>query len=264
MQPYMSADNHEKTASRLDRTALKEEGRYNPYAKMNGGVCRGQPGPTEDVCWTSLINPTEQYLKHAEEYRKLAAEHRAAAKTLRDAESRACAGIGEEDRDETIFDHVEDILRVEPLRGGISPYLKDPVTEGVVVTFRAVPGMTVAWLQRVVDCQLARNAALGYEVPQMPNCLLVPKGVRATVSPAADGFAVTVRAPDKATAEELFRRADNLTTAVRTAAQPSDAPASGDAAPAETPAASPAAPAPAAPDPAPAPAAPAPEAPATK
>jgi hypothetical protein len=243
IQPYMSVAGHETTAKHFDQTAQREETRYNPYARLNGGMCRGAPAPGEDVCWTSLVNPTEQYLKHAEEHRKLAAEHRAAAKTLRDAESRACAGIADEDRDESLFDHRDDILRIDPLRGGVGPYLKDPATEGVVVTFRPVPGMTVPWLQRVVDCQLARNAALGNDVPQLTHCLLVPKGVRATVSAVADGFAVTIRAGDKATAEELFRRADALAALVRAAAAPVQEPPP-ETTPVETPAAPPPAPSP--------------------
>jgi hypothetical protein len=219
MRPYMSAAGHETTAATLEERARKQEGRFDPNARLNNGMCRGRPRSNngDDVCWTSLVNPTDQHLKHAAEHRRLAADHRAAAKTLRDAEMRACSGIADDDRDESPFNHKEDILRVEPLRGGVTRYLNEPWTEGVVVTFREVPGMTAEWLQHVVDCQLARNAALGNDVPQEPTCLLVPKGVRASVAAVPDGFAVTVRAGDNTTAEELFRRADalNVTTVRR-------------------------------------------------
>lgn len=214
IRPYMSAAKHEETAADYDERARVIEKHYNPGAQMNGGMCRGQPRTAHnDICWTSVVNPTEKYLAHAKEHHRLAAEHRAAARTLRDAEARSCVGLNDADRDESLFDHREDILRVEPLHGGVSRYLNAPWTEGVVVTFRPVPGLTAEWLQHVVDCHLARNAALGHEVPQLPYCLLVPKGVRATASAVPDGFAVTIVTNDKAAAEELFRRADALTAA---------------------------------------------------
>jgi hypothetical protein len=46
-----------------------------------------------------------------------------------------------------------------------------------IVMFRARPSMTAEWLQRVVDCHPARNAALGHVVLDLPDCPLVPKGV---------------------------------------------------------------------------------------
>lgn len=70
--------------------------------------------------------------------------------------------------------------------------------------------MTVPWLQRLVDCHLARNAALGHDVPEMPYCPLVPRGVSARVSAVDRGFAVDVRAEDPATAQEILRRARGL------------------------------------------------------
>jgi hypothetical protein len=208
MSPYLSTSEHEITAARLDRVAAAEDSRYDPLRRT--GFCHGRIRNGDDVCWTSLVNPTERYRRHAEEHREEAAAHRLAAGALRAAEASACVGIGQADRDESPFDHVEDIVRVEPLRGGVSRYLEAPQTEGVVVTFRPVPGLTVFWLQHVIDCQIARNAALGNDVTRFKRCLLVPRGVQATVSAAPEGFAVTIRAHDRETAEELFRRADRL------------------------------------------------------
>jgi hypothetical protein len=68
----------------------------------------------------------------------------------------------------------------------------------------------VQWLQRLVDCHLARNAALGHDVPEMPYCPLVPKGVTASVAPTTTGFAISVRADDTDTANEVLRRARML------------------------------------------------------
>ncbi|MCI0570459.1 MAG: hypothetical protein L0Y66_06885 [Myxococcaceae bacterium] len=110
------------------------------------------------------------------------------------------------------FEHVEDIASVEELiirTGGpkVGPTAK---LVGATVTFRAVPGMTAEWLQRVVDCHLARNAALGHVVPEMPDCPLVPKGVQAQVRSTGSGFAVEIRSDDPATAREILSRAQRL------------------------------------------------------
>lgn len=206
VRPYLSVAEHETTAATLERSADEHTSRFVPASRES--ACRAGRHAA-DACWTSVTNPTAAYLKHASEHRRLAAEHRAAARALRDAEASACAGIADEDRDESPFDHREDVLRVEPLLGADAA----PWTEGVVVTFRPIPGMTAPWLQRVVDCQIARNAALGNDVPDSPHCLLVPKGVRAVVTAVPEGFAVTIRAPDRSTAEEIFRRADALIAA---------------------------------------------------
>jgi hypothetical protein len=78
------------------------------------------------------------------------------------------------------------------------------------VIFRALPGMTAEWLQRLVDCHLARNAALGHDAPEMPFCPLVPKGVAATVTSTGSGFADAVRAGDTDVANDVLRRARAL------------------------------------------------------
>jgi hypothetical protein len=116
-----------------------------------------------------------------------------------------------DDRDMSPFDHREDITSVVALTtsgGGI--LTSKPRTLGAVVTFRAVPGMTAEWLQRVVDCHLARNASLGNDVPEMPSCPLVPKGVAARVASTGDGFAVSIQAEDSKTAQEVLSRAQQL------------------------------------------------------
>ena len=141
----------------------------------------------------------------------MAADHRAASQALRDAEARACVGLSDDDRDTSPFAHREDISSVEPLTDNVSSgkgqYAR---MAGAVITFRAVPGMTAQWLQRVVDCHVARNAALGHDVPEMPYCPLVPKNVAAQVTATSAGFAVAVRSDDVDTAKEVLRRARTL------------------------------------------------------
>ena len=72
------------------------------------------------ICWTSVGHPTPETRQRAEMHRKMAADHRAASQTLRDAEARACVGIPERDRDESPFQHREDIEDVAPLYAPLS------------------------------------------------------------------------------------------------------------------------------------------------
>jgi len=106
----------------------------------------------------------------------------------------------------------DDIDKVEPLvvnerfglpgKGGSHGKM-----EGAVVTLRATRGMTAQWLQRLVDCQLARNSALGHT--EMPSCPLLPNA-SARVTETNTGFAVTIRSGDPSTAEHVLERARSL------------------------------------------------------
>jgi hypothetical protein len=70
--------------------------------------------------------------------------------------------------------------------------------------------MTTEWLQRVVDCHLARNASLGHVVLDMPDCPLVPKGVQARVKSTESLLAVEIRSDDNEISREILLRAMRL------------------------------------------------------
>ena len=215
-----SVAQHELNAAVEEKAERVHAASYDADASAPAVECGVTGRSDRDRCWTSTANPTAEHRRDAELHRKRAADHRAASLALRDAEGRACAGISESDRDESPFHHTEDITSIEPLSVYVGPSTGSagPAQyprsarhlEGAVVEFRAVPGMTVEWLQRVVDCHLARNAALGHEVPEMSYCPLVPKGVEATVTSAHGGFAVTMRSPVPAVADEILRRSRAL------------------------------------------------------
>ncbi len=216
-QPHdMSSAQHEAMAENEEKTAQLHTTQYDPNASVKKERCSaGSARVAADVggCWTSVTNPTSEHLHEAKKHQKMAADHRTGSQALRDAEGRACIGLSDDDRDMSPFDHRQDIASVEPLTVGTTSGKSQSVrTEGAIVTFRAVPGMTAQWLQRVVGCHLARNAALGHDVPEMAYCPLVPKGATARVSGTDAGFAVAIRADDSQTAQEILRRARALTS----------------------------------------------------
>jgi len=210
-QPHdASVAHHDEMARSADQAASAHAAKYDPNARddiqrcVYGGVSGGP------ACFASTRNPTAEHRVEADKYSRMAADHRAASQALRDAEARACVGLADRDRDMSPFAHREDIASVEPLSASASAPGTAPRVEGALITFRAIPGMTIAWLQRIVDCHVARNAALGHDVPEMAFCPLVPNHVTATVTQASGGFAVAVRSDDPATSQEILKRARTL------------------------------------------------------
>ncbi len=213
-QPHdMSATDHEAAANEHDQLAHAHAVQYDPKASGDHSECaaRGRADDTGAGCWTSLSNPTAAHLDEADKHHKMAVDHRAASQALRDAEAKTCVGISEADRDMSPFEHREDISSVEPLTANTTTTKSSGGRMvGAVVTFRAIPSMTAPWLQRLVDCHLARNAALGHVVPEMPSCPLVVNGASAHVTATSTGFAVAIQSDDTATAQEILRRAQTL------------------------------------------------------
>ena len=206
----MSAAEHEAAAQQEESQGAEHATQHDPNAAQSEERCTA--GKSR-ICWTATTNPTEEHRKQAEEHRALAAQHRGASKALADAEARACAGIAEEDRDESPFDYKEDIRSVSELKGqipNIGGKTKVERTVGATVVVNAVPGLTQEWLQRVVNCHVARNAAVGHDMKDMAYCPLVPRGAQATVRSTGDAFAVDIKADDKEGGAEIWRRAQQL------------------------------------------------------
>ena len=210
-QPHdLSVPQHEAAAAQEEQQASGHAEQHDPNATRQSEQCL--PGKGR-VCWTVASNPTAEHIKSADEHRALAAQHRASSQALSDAETQACAGLAEEDRDTSPFAHVADIHSVSQLKEE-RPVGKNKENRetGATVVFRAAPGLTEEWLQRIVNCHLARNAAVGHDMAEMPYCPLVPKGVQAGVRSVGDGFAVDIRSEEPGTAAEIWRRAQQLST----------------------------------------------------
>lgn len=178
-----------------------------PLHSHYAGCGRMVDGLAAPICWTSALSPARDVDIEADDRYLAAAVHRRVSQALRDAEATACDGIPIPDRVESPFAHREDIVAVQ--------VLPLPDTDGMAflgarVVFRDVPGLTVEWLQRVVDCHLARDAALGHDVPEMSYCPLVPAGAHAKVTSGDGGYVIEVRSDDGRAAREIARRAQAL------------------------------------------------------
>ena len=206
----MSASSHDAEARAHEGEAAAHAARFDSSAGEPRTRCLPNRVAGADVpCWTREENPTKEHLEHEADHKKMAADHRAAAQALRDAEARACGGIAEDDRDTSPLQRSADIVSVEPLTGAITG--KRPVgsPEGAAVTIRAVPGLTLEYMQRLVACHAARNASMGFAMPEMTSCPLAVRGVTATVRSVEGGFRVEIRGEP---ADEILKRARALST----------------------------------------------------
>lgn len=206
----MTAGQHEAAARQEEQTAKDHIGQHDPAAVAAPTIdCPFFAGATCYRYWTAAQNPTAAHLAEGKRHVDLAARHRGASQALRDAEARSCVNVPEGDRDVSPFYHRADIVSAVPLRQSL-PYGGGPVI-GAEIVFASLPGMTGEWLQRVVDCHLARDAVLGDVAKKgMPYCPLVVPHVKATVRSLGNGFAVDITSDEENSVREIIARAERL------------------------------------------------------
>lgn len=201
---HMSASAEEQAAAEHDRAAgvLESQAYAKPAPMRCGPLSAGGP---EQICWTvpRLSGAAAADLRRAAAQRDAAAEHRRTSAALVAAEARACIGVSEADMAESPFAHTADIAAVDVLEAGGRPI-------GARVRFREVEHLTASVLRHLVDCHVARDDALGHDVPEMSYCPLVPRGATATVEVVPHGYVVEIRSDDPAGAQEIARRATAL------------------------------------------------------
>jgi hypothetical protein len=233
----MTAGQHQTAAQTEEQAAAQHQAQYDPSQTKTLGptgpsmgaysACIEYQTSNCDVRWRSTENPTEGHVKEAQKHKKLAEKHRAASKALIEAEQRFCSGIPEADRDLSPFYHREDVTAAQGIKKKEGGYGRTPWNEvvqiqqvekevfgpgglqGARITFRAVPGMTGEWLQRTVDCHLARNAVVGSDAT-MSFCPLAVPHATATVTSTGAGFAVDITSDDANSAQEIVKRAWTL------------------------------------------------------
>lgn len=231
----MTAGQHQAAAASEEQVAAGHQAQYNPSATappIKGpsptaySACISYESSNCYVRWRSEENPTDRHRAEAVQHKNLAEKHRAASKALIEAEERFCSGIPVADRDTSPFYHREDITAVQGLKIPTRNYgysgdrsnvfelqqLDKEASgglQGARITFRAVAGMTPEWLQRVVDCHLARNAVIDND-PSMSFCPLAVAHATASVMSTGNGFAVDVTSNNEASAREIIKRAGAL------------------------------------------------------
>jgi hypothetical protein len=195
--PEVGVRENEQAAQHHERSAAEHRSAASSFGNLQAACQDNAP------CWSSLAVQEGHEREQADYQLKLATEHRKVAKGLRDAEARACTGVSEYDRAVSPFTHQKDIADVSPIID-TSAGAKGRRVLGITVTFRPVTGLTAERLQKIADCHIARNTALGHDVPELHDCPLVPF-VTALVTHRAEGLAIEVRGQDPAAVDEVIR-----------------------------------------------------------
>jgi hypothetical protein len=149
--------------------------------------------------------------RHDQAETKVFSGHAGALSTLARTKA-ACAGLPDPDRQTSPFDRLEDIVYVEDVqtRSTMTKGAQRARLEGASITVRAARGLTREYLQRLVTCHLARNASMGFAIPEMAKCPLSVKGARANVDTVGTTFRVEIRGDSNESAEMISRRAKEL------------------------------------------------------
>lgn len=197
-----AASEHERAAAVLERQAANSPGewRCGPWSS----------GDPDEICWTSPreSSASAHELMRASEQLAAAAEHRRVSAALRDAEVKACSGISAADMADSPFAHKADIVQVEVIQGSFADGTVRPV--GARVRFHEIEHLSGPVLEHLIACHIARDDAMGHDVPEMSYCPLVPRGAWATVEVIPHGYIVEIRSNDAAGVREIVKRATAL------------------------------------------------------
>lgn len=202
----MSVEEHE-TAAQIEQSRSEKHAGHDRPGTDPLGVCAGT-AQVRGPCWSSSADMGSRHREERRRHARIAELHRQAAMVLREEEEEACRSISSSDRQRSPVLHGADLDKVEV-------YDEAPGVL-VVVTYRAVVGLTPRKLQAIVDCHLAHSAALGHPILEMPDCPLVPRGIEAEVGQDGRGeVTLTIEAQTAASTEELWRRGQRLRREVR-------------------------------------------------
>ena len=211
----LSAKQHEAEASQHERAAQAAARSYTPPEETSTELrCFDQslaPDPTSGAepmriikpCWASERGAGADKLEEAQSQRRAAADHRARARELVDAEREACRGLGEDEISHSPFFHRADIAKVTETRS-------DGQLVGAKTYFRKVPGLTERWMSRAVRCHQARAAVMGYNPRVMSYCPLMLEGIAASVEEDGEFIVVGLRASSEEMAAAAVGRLHDL------------------------------------------------------
>jgi hypothetical protein len=212
----LSAKEHERAAAE-DRGSAREMAnrfdnrsvRYVELYPERPATCdKSLPGSCSPY-WTMTTNPSDRELSLAAAYQTRARRHRKAAEQLRQTEAKSCLLVSLADQDMSPLLRQRDIAGLDHVgeSSGRGPL---GVPAGAAIAFRPVPDLSQANLQRIVDCHLARNAALGWDQSDNSACPLNVKGAHAKVRTADGRLVVEVTSTDAGAALEILKRARAL------------------------------------------------------
>lgn len=157
-------------------------------------------------CWSVARDASAAHDADAARQRAEAQQHRAVARNLLEVERTFCTGLAAEELTHTPLYHRHDIASV-------AAYRENGVLAGARVTFKAVPGLSPAYLSHALLCHRARMATLGYPTTYMAYDPSMLVHTHLAVDDQGGPIVVTIRADDDVTAAVVWSRAQALLNA---------------------------------------------------
>jgi hypothetical protein len=209
------ADAHDRDAQTHERASAEAAAAIDPSAVKCGNpvvstiadqtTSGGERIGSWVPCWTVERQAAERHHAEAVRLREQAHVDRAIARNLVAVEREFCAVMPPDELTHTPFWHREDIATVEP-------YLEEGVVHGARVRFKAVEGLTGAWLREAILCHQARSATLGHPPTYMDYDPTLVAGVHVVVTEKKGLVEVLVRADDGTAGAVVVSRAQALLT----------------------------------------------------
>ena len=122
----------------------------------------------------------------------------------------ACHEVPDAESSLAVLVSPDDILRVDELKA--RDHADDPTVpagEGARITIAAQPFVNSAWLQRAIDCHLARNA-VAHRPANASRSPLDVEGTTITVSAEPGSLTINIATNDHQAAREVLTRARAL------------------------------------------------------
>jgi hypothetical protein len=208
------AERHERQAAHIDdQPAELAGGDVSPTVAGVSTVSTSGGAPLTQPRWSYAMAPTMEHTLEAKRLREHAAQHRQLAKGLIEAEKHACSGLQQEDIDTGPFFHSHEITKVTAVE-------EQGALRGARIRFAAVPGLGAPWMQRAVECAMARAAVLGYPQDYLRESPIMLENVSATVRQDGANVEVTIRSDDPTTAVKILGRAEGLLARQNQTARP--------------------------------------------
>jgi hypothetical protein len=200
-----AAERHEQAALAHEQMVAQVENNPATYSCGDEVLNEQMTSGTEQLtswmpCW-DLTEETEiRHRAAARRERALAQRSRDNVAALLRAEEAYCRGIHPRELGHSPFAHRKAIAEVIPHR-------QSGEIRGARIVFKPVPGLTAAYMVRAIECNQARRAVLGIEVPDDPS--LVP-GAEVTVAERSGHLEVLVRLPSQVDGAIALARAQEL------------------------------------------------------
>ncbi|MGC9986588.1 MAG: hypothetical protein ABSF35_23590 [Polyangia bacterium] len=126
----------------------------------------------------------------------------------------ACVGVPAKEREMGLLAYRDGIVNVAPLQEDtFAGKIKAIRTEGAIIALRAMPGISVPWLERVNQCHVALVGSGRLPASEAAIDPLAIPGTQLSATEVYAGYVLSIKGIDHSIAQEILRRSTALLSA---------------------------------------------------